>query len=184
MEHCLVSTSIGCSEISSTIIGCYEGKICKLDYRLKTNGQWETLLFEMQSRYDNHTHSISLEGDGKGSWTQDGKRCSQFQGCVDIDISLTPLTNTLPINRLNLALNQSEVVQVIYVDVLHQKITPELQRYTRLSGTLYHYQNIPNDFESDILVDELGLVVDYPGLFLRTCALKIAYPNNNTPPEL
>jgi uncharacterized protein len=44
---------------------------------------------------------------------------------------------------------------------------PVQQKYTRLSPTNYKYENVPNDFESVIAVDDLGLVVEYPGLFKR-----------------
>lgn len=75
---------------------------------------------------------------------------------------------TLPINRLDLHLEGSSEVQVIYCDVLQQQLKPVRQKYTRLSATQYHYENVPNDFEATITVDEWGLVMDYPGLFVRT----------------
>jgi hypothetical protein len=81
---------------------------------------------------------------------------------------LTPFTNTLPINRLKLSEKEGEQIMVLYVDVLGRKIMPVRQKYTRLSQNSYKYENVPNDFEAVIAVDELGLVVDYPGLFKRT----------------
>lgn len=41
------------------------------------------------------------------------------------------------------------------------------QKYTKLSDSEYLYENVPNDFEAKIQVDEFGLVVDYPMLFVR-----------------
>ena len=66
-------------------------------------------------------------------------------------------------------------IQVIYLDLLEQKITPVKQKYTRLSKTEYHYENVPNDFEAKIEVDELGFVVDYPSLFVRSSKLNTNY---------
>ncbi|HMF72577.1 MAG TPA: putative glycolipid-binding domain-containing protein, partial [Flavitalea sp.] len=82
---------------------------------------------------------------------------------------------TLPVNRLKLHTNDERQIQVIYVDVLKRKIKQIRQKYTRLSNTVYLYENVPNDFEAKIEVDELGLVVDYPGLFVRTAILKTNY---------
>ena len=47
--------------------------------------------------------TVHLYSDGQGHWTDDaGVACSTLDGCLDIDISQTPFTNTLPIRRLAL----------------------------------------------------------------------------------
>lgn len=172
LENCLINiTAIG-SEIASTIIGSYEEKIYRVEYRIKTNQNWETVFFEIDSRHSNQNQLIRFEGDGKGNWKSNGKKADQFKGCIDVDIPLTPFTNTLPIRRLNLSQNQTQEIQVIYCDLLEQQIKPVYQRYICLSNTEYHYENVPNDFNATIQVDESGFVVDYPSLFVRTAALK------------
>jgi uncharacterized protein len=98
-----------------------------------------------------------------------------FKGCLDVDIPLTPFTNSLPINRLQLALGEARQIRVIYLDLLERRIVPVNQKYIRLSRTEYHYENVPNDFEARIKVDDAGLVVDYPGLFVRTAKLETDY---------
>ena len=100
-----------------------------------------------------------------------GKAAEQFKNCIDVDIAVTPFTNTLPIRRLQLQPNQPQQIQVIYCDILNQVIKPVSQQYIRLSNNEYHYENIPNDFEATIKVDESGFVIDYPGLFVRTAAV-------------
>ncbi|MCE7062290.1 putative glycolipid-binding domain-containing protein [Dyadobacter sp. CY343] len=85
----------------------------------------------------------------------------------EVDISLTPFTNTLPINNPVLAEKETREIKVVYFDFSKQIVRPVRQRYTRLSADLYHYENVPNDFEADIRVDDDGLVVEYPGLFSR-----------------
>jgi uncharacterized protein len=98
----------------------------------------------------------------------------RFAGCIDIDIPLTPFTNTLPVSRLNLKNGEEQRIKVIYLDILEATIRPVQQKYTRLSPTVYHYENIPNDFEADITVDDRGFVVDYPSLFRRTSVVESA----------
>jgi len=175
LENCLVNVTATGSEITSTIIGFYKGKIYRVEYLIKTNRNWETVFFEINSRHSNQTQLIAFEGDGKGNWMSNGKKAEQFSGCIDVDIPLTPFTNTLPINRLNLNQNQAQETQVIYCDLLEQQIKPVRQKYTCLSDTEYHYENVPNDFEATIQVDESRLVVDYPSLFVRKTALKSNY---------
>lgn len=176
LENCLVNTSAAGAEITSTIISSYDHKIFKINYCIKTNNKWETVFFEISSQHSNKLDVVKFEGDGKGNWSSNGIRVEQFEGCIDIDISLTPFTNSLPINRLNLIQNQRQEIRVIYLDVLEQQMNPVWQQYTRLSDTIYHYQNIPNNFEANIEVDESGLVVDYPTLFIRNAVLKSNYP--------
>ena len=175
LENCLVNTAGIGSEITSTVIGVYEKKIYRIDYYIKTNHNWETVFFEIKSRHSNQIQMIRFEGDGRGNWISEDKKVGQFSGCIDIDIPLTPLTNSLPINRLNLAQNQTQEIQVIYLDLLEQQIRPVRQKYIRLSNLEYHYENVPNDFEAKIQVDESGFVVDYPSLFVRTAASETNY---------
>ncbi len=49
LENCLVKVEETGSEITSTIIGSYEGKIYKVEYRIQTNPNWETVFFEINS---------------------------------------------------------------------------------------------------------------------------------------
>jgi uncharacterized protein len=176
LENCLIGTSENGADITSTIIGSYEGKLYKVEYHIKTNGYWQTVLLEITSQVNNREQTIQLTGDGKGNWIFNGKEAAQFKGCIDVDIAVTPFTNTLPICRLNLQQGQPHQIKVIYCDLLHQVIKPVSQKYTRLSANEYHYENIPNDFEATIKVDEWGFVVDYPGLFVRTAT--VSYPGS------
>jgi hypothetical protein len=168
LENCILTVTDKGSEINSTIIGTYANELYKVEYRIRTNRYWETTFFEIKSQLYNIIETISFRNEGKGNWYVNGQLDEKFNGCIDIDISLTPFTNTLAINRLKLSENEDAQIKVLYLDVLGRKILPVQQKYTRLSQTHYKYENVPNDFESTISVDDLGLVVKYPGLFKRT----------------
>jgi hypothetical protein len=71
-----------------------------------------------------------------------------------------------------LGIGAQKQIRVLYLDLLEGQIIPVTQQYTRLSESQYHYQNVPNDFEANITVDDAGLVIDYPSLFMRRTALK------------
>jgi hypothetical protein len=163
------------SVISSTIVGKYEEKMYLVEYTIRTNQYWETVSLEIRYRHSDRKEHLLLESDGKGNWMLNGKEAGKFKGCIDVDIAVTPFTNTLPINRLQLKEGELHEIQVIYCDLLEQQIRPVRQKYVRLSDKSYHYENIPNDFEADITVDEHGLMVDYPELFVRTAAMETNY---------
>jgi uncharacterized protein len=177
MENCLVNTGDAGSEIKSVIVGTYEGIIYKVEYTIRTNRDWMTLFCEVNSQHSDRIEHILLESDGKGNWLMHGKEVKQFKGCMDVDIPLTPFTNTLPINRLGLEPGAGQQIGVIYIDILGGQIRAVNQKYLRRSDKIYHYENVPNDFEANIEVDDLGLVVDYPALFVRSAKLETGYPH-------
>jgi len=175
LENCLVEITSSGVDIHSVIVGKYESRIYRVDYHIKTNPDWETQYVQITSRHSNREQYLRLHSDGAGNWIADGKRISQFDGCIDVDIAVTPFTNTLPINRLRLNTNETKHIRVIYFDLLQQQVRPAEQVYKRISDWQYHYENVPNDFEADITVDENGLVVDYPSLFTRTEIIQSSY---------
>lgn len=176
LENCLVKTSHTGAEINSVIVGGYGEKIYRVEYQIRTNQNWQTIFVEIKSQHSNTLDYFIFESDAKGNWALNGKPANQFQGCVDVDIPLTPFTNTLPIKRLNMQKGEVSEIYVLYVDLLERKITPVRQKYIRLSDTQYHYENIPNDFEANIEVDTHGYVVDYPSLFTRTASINSKFP--------
>jgi len=172
LENCYLSISESVN-VNSVIIGTYNNKIFRVEYLIQTNKNWETVLCEVKSQFADKINNLHLESDGKGNWTMNGKSARQFNGCIDVDIPVTPFTNTLPINRINLSENEKHLINVIYIDVLEQQIKSLQQQYTKLSATEYKYENVPNDFEAVITVDEFGVVVNYPELFVRTAIEKV-----------
>ena len=175
LENCAAMITSTGSEISSVVIGVVEHKIFTLEYNLKINPHWETEQVEIKTTIEGLAKSFIFKSDGKGNWQQNGHILEQFDGCIDIDIPLTPFTNTLPIKRLRLEIGQAQVIKVVYLDLLRNNIKPVTQKYARLSDREYKYQNVPNDFEAIITVDESGFVLDYPSLFER-----IARKDNDT----
>jgi uncharacterized protein len=168
LENCILTITDTGSEVNSSIIGIYGNEPYKLNYHIQTNKYWETTFLEIESQFHNSIEITRLNMKGKGNWVVNGQPDEKFSGCIDIDISLTPFTNTLPINRLNLSVKEEQQIKVLYVDVLGRKMVPVQQKYTKLSRTDYKFENVPNDFESVIAVDNVGLVVNYPGLFKQT----------------
>jgi hypothetical protein len=79
----------------------------------------------------------------------------------------TPFTNTLPIRRLALAVGSASDVLVVLVEVPGLRVSPKVQRYTRLGRNRYRFETADGRFRRDLRVDRRGLVVTYPGLFRR-----------------
>jgi uncharacterized protein len=153
--------------VNGQITGEGLGKLLNVKYKLEINTRWEiqSLFISVQS---DTSFTISLQKDKEGQWMDDkGKIQTQLAQCTDIDISLTPFTNTLPINRLNLPVGTSKEIAVIYIDLPKNHYKPVKQRYTNMGNGIYKYENLESGFTSMLEVDKDGIVLNSPGIWHR-----------------
>lgn len=90
-------------------------------------------------------------------------RPPEFRDCVDIDLSFTPATNTLPIRRLGLAVGEQAEIEVAWFVWPELDVRPVRQVYARLAAHRYRYTQ--DDFTAELVVDDQGLVQEYEGLW-------------------
>ncbi len=95
-------------------------------------------------------------------------RPPEYRDCVDVDLSFTPATNTLPIRRLGLDTGDEAQVDVAWLIWPELRVRPVRQVYARLAEHRYRYTQ--DDFTAEIVVDNQGLVLEYEGLW-RAIAL-------------
>jgi uncharacterized protein len=88
-------------------------------------------------------------------------------GLVDVDLGFSPVTNTLPIRRLNPAIGEAVAVTAAWVRFPELTIEPLPQRYIRLAERRYRYESAGGAFVAEIEVDDLGLVTAYEGGWQR-----------------
>jgi len=103
---------------------------------------------------------LSLERTEKGAWTVDGAAARGLKGCTDVDLECSPATNALPIRRLRLAVGAREQIQAAWIRFPGLTVEKSRQSYTRvdLEGA---YRYASGTFESDLMVDDDGLVYGY-----------------------
>ncbi|MBL8127070.1 MAG: putative glycolipid-binding domain-containing protein [Thermomicrobiales bacterium] len=146
----------------------------EVKYTVRVDREWHTRLVKIrQVDYGSvpgfsSTKRCTLKRDQYGSWSvssgNDKPRLSGISYLTDIDIQVTPATNTLPIRRLNLAVGESAEVTAAWFRIPEFKVEPLRQRYTRLAEDTYGYESPDHDFTATLTVDDLGLVVNYdPG---------------------
>lgn len=153
--------------VNGHITGEGFGKLFQASYNLEVNPQWNTQSVHIDFQSDT-SFTISLQKDKNNHWhNENGDLLSSFNECTDIDISLTPFTNTLPINRLNLPIGSFKEIIVIYIDLPTSECKPTRQRYTHLGKKLYKYEDLLSGFTSNIEIDEKGYVINYPGIWHR-----------------
>ena len=158
-ETCSVSESEDGVQVESTVHGAFGECL----YTLIADDHWQfrSLTLVLGSR------SLRIEFDGT-VWTVDGRERQDLEAAREVDIAVSPLSNTLPIRRLELAIGESVDITTAYVAVPDLTVVTDPQRYTRLADHEYRYESRNSDFERVVTVDEHGLVVTYPGLFARS----------------
>jgi uncharacterized protein len=106
-----------------------------------------------------------LLADGAGRWRwEGGPELAEVAGSLDVDLTVTPATNTLPIRRLAaLEMGQAADLQMAWVQFPGLEVLASAQRYQRLAADRWRFST--GDFTAELLVDPDGLVLDYGGLF-------------------
>lgn len=164
VEHFTNIEKEGSFHCKGELVGNKNNRIYGVEYQVVTTSNWETRFFDIRCQ-EGHRY-FQLSGHKlNDQWIIDEQEYPHFKECLDIDIALTPFTNTLPINRLNMAIGESKIIPVLYINPLEENFTLVQQEYTKLSENTYHYKNIWSDFEATITLDAEGFVTEYPGLF-------------------
>jgi hypothetical protein len=143
----------------------------RLGYAVACDAAWLCRTVRV-SLLDEPRRGLDLRADGRGGWaTAAGQPLPGLDGCLDVDIMVTPYTNTLPIRRLRLPPGATADLRVAYVVVPSLEVRVDRQRYTCLArgatGGRFRYEGLETGFTADVEVDEDGLVVDYAGVFRR-----------------
>jgi hypothetical protein len=166
LEHLVLQDRGNGFTAESSVIGEADGERFAVQYTVVCDRDWRTALFEVN--VVGSGRSVLFTGDGAGNWQDGARRLPELNGAIDVDITATPFTNTLPIRRLGLEAGQSAEIVVAYIDVPSLTVTADRQRYTCLEPMRrYGFESQDGDFVREIEVDEHGLVVFYPGLFKR-----------------
>ncbi|WP_040421728.1 putative glycolipid-binding domain-containing protein [Actinopolymorpha alba] len=156
----------------------------RLEYILTTGDFYVTSSLRVHTSGHGWRRSLELHRDGDGSWRivtdQEGHLDAPppggdpalWQGALDCDLGLCPLTNTMPVLRHGL-LDKGDPVDLVmaWVSVPDLTVTPSAQRYSPLSRTdessVVRFES--DGFCADILFDRDGLVLDYPSIARRAC---------------
>lgn len=171
LEHCTCRRDGQGLTLEGAVIGPQDA-LCAAMYSVRTDAAFRTR--EVRVRYIDGD-VLHVVADGVGTWRDviDDVPLPNLAGCIDVDLGLTPATNTLPITRLDLNSGQSVGIRAAYVRALDEiggrlTIQPADQRYTCLEpGRRYRYDGVASGFSAELEFDAFGLVLDYPGVFRR-----------------
>jgi hypothetical protein len=173
MEHVRVAMRPDEVVADGIVLGVENNIAFRLRYAIRCDVQWRVRHVRVTTLHDEHSLSLTATGDGRWFDAASGA-VPLLDGCVDVDITATPLTNTLPIRRLALQPGESADIQVAYITIPELHVTRDEQRYTCVDANAtirrYTFEQTGTGFTAELRVDADGFVEDYPELFRRVWA--------------
>ena len=173
-EHCNLKRHSEGWQLEGTALALFDQQLGRVSYEVWVDPAWRTYRVEVTMQLDVIERNLQLNRNKQGQWRLGDREIASLAGCIDIDLGVTPSTNTLPIRRLALPVGGSEAVTAAWVRFPELTVEPLPQRYTRLSATRYRYESSGGAFVAELEVDELGMVIDYPKGWQRIAAYMAA----------
>lgn len=148
------------------------GRSWIVEYRIELDGAWRTRSAHVIGRSQSGRRSTTLESSGDGRWLVDGQPSPALDGCFDVDLESSALTNAFPVHRMELAVSAVAEAPAAYVRAEDLAVSRLEQTYTRLpdgedGGQRYDYVSPTFDFRCELAYDAAGLVLSYPGIASR-----------------
>ena len=148
-----------------------DGTPWTVEYVIELDGTGATRSARVSGRSAGGPRSAVLEADGAGHWLVNGKNAPRLDGCVDVDLESSAMTNALPVRRLGLAVAARAAAPAAYVRAVGLTVDRLDQAYLRApdeaARQCYDYCAPAFDFRCRLVYDQSGLVIDYPGIAAR-----------------
>jgi uncharacterized protein len=161
LDRCRLDSTPSGLRLAGTVLTAAYGDPLVVRYLVVTDENGLTRRVELD--LDGSTPRVLL-ADGVGRWHWDGvSELTDVAGALDVDLTVTPATNTLPIRRLGLEVGQAADLRMAWIQFPDLEVIPSEQRYERLTQDRWRFST--GDFQAELVVDRDGLVLDYGGLF-------------------
>jgi uncharacterized protein len=157
--------------VEGTTTGIQDDRPWVVSYQLDLDADWGSRRALITTRTALGTVERLVEHDGAGRWFTDGVNTADLEGCRDVDLEASALTNALPVHRLGLAVGESAAAPAAYVGLGAATVERLDQRYVRVEDDgfrqRYDYEAPVFDFRCRLVYDRAGLVLEYPGIAVR-----------------
>lgn len=161
-----VSSATGL-RIAGAVLTTQDRVPLRVDYRVECDEKWKTRCIWVEQCLGGVRKKLLLERESDERWLRDARVDEALAGCTDVDLGISPSTNTLPIRRLAMAVGGTSEIQAAWVRFPEVAVTRAHQRYRRVSERQYQYQNLDSGFTSPIIVDADGIVQEYGSVWTR-----------------
>lgn len=138
LEHCAIGADP--TEIRGRVLDLSSGLPVWAAYHIGTARSGATSSVSIRCRSQGVERRLTLHARA-GRWLVAQAEIPALRGALDVDLSITPATNVLPIRRLQLSVGETRQVLAAWVRFPDLAVQPLRQRYERLSDTLYRYRS-------------------------------------------
>lgn len=162
VERCRLERDGEGHRLDGVVLLPVDGVPVEARYVVTADAGWRSTaahLVVIEPRGVRRTHLLFEDG----RWVHDGVSRPELDGCLDVDLGLTPSTNTLPVRRLGLPVGGSAAITAAWLRFPTLDVVPAEQRYTRLAERLWRYESAT--FTAELGVDDLGVVLEYGGVW-------------------
>lgn len=164
LEYCQFTFGAA-TAIRGTIVGELQGMRGALTYEVVCRPDGSTHWVHGRVQSERGEMSWTVRREDSGIWLVNGAPDPRLATCQDVDIGVTPATNTLPIRRIDLQVGASHAFSAAWVRFPDLTVHALAQRYTRLSSDVYRYESLKSGFQATLRVNQQGIVQDYSGLW-------------------
>jgi hypothetical protein len=172
IEHCTLSQTEEYYRFNGTALSAINLVPLQVQYQIQCDKGWRTQKVEVETYLGPSKGELKIHVDGQQHWWIGDAEMPDLRGCIDIDLGITPATNTLPIRRLRLQAGGRAEITAAWIGFPKLTVQALAQRYTRLEEACYRYESLASGFTVEIVVDEFGMVTGYPGVWERVAAVK------------
>jgi hypothetical protein len=138
-----------------------DGTPFAISYLVECDDAGLTARAHVQVKRGGMRNELTLTRELAGDWTANGQSVPDLHGIADVDLSVTPSTNTPPIRRLGLGVGQAAEVTAAWVKLPSLDVVPLRQVYRRTEASTYAYDAPDIPFRAMLEVDKDGVVQKY-----------------------
>ncbi len=164
-EACRLFHQAGRWHIEGTAVFTHAAHPCLLSYRIKCDEGWRTRSAEVVGWLGDWKIGVLVRVDAHQRWWMNHVEVPAVAGCIDLDLNFSPSTNTIALRRLNMAVGDQHEITAAWLRFPSFALEPLPQTYQRLEQHRYHYESGGGQFVADLVTDNTGFVIDYPGIW-------------------
>ena len=157
--------------LDGAAIFLHEGSPCRLEYLIECDPDWRTRSATIDGWVGEDIIEIEIAVSEEGVWYLNDEEIEAVEGCDDIDLNFSPITNLLPVRRLEIQSGGKEPVSAAWLRFPSFTLERLDQTYARLDDSTVRYESRDGKFTRELKVNAAGLVLNYPDFWIAEAAV-------------
>lgn len=149
-------------------LGVENGMPWNFRYTIELDAKWHARNAVIENEEGDR---LQIQAGGAGRWIVNGEHRSDLDGCLDLDLEGSVVTNAAPVHRLALAVGRQADAPAVYVRTQKLQVERLEQTYQRVADPdnliIFDYNSPRFEYHDLLRFAPDGLVVDYPGIAIR-----------------